>query len=196
MTDLKDRILDAALPDIAFDGWTDIVLERATQKARLHKADVSRAFPNGAFEALEYFTQRADARMAETLKRDYVMKDLKIRERIATAVMVRLREQAPHREAVRRGVAVYALPWHVPAGLRALYRTTDEMWHQAGDTATDWNHYSKRIILSKVYMSTLMVWLNDNSPNLADTEAFLRRRIENVMQFEKLKAKVKSWRAT
>jgi ubiquinone biosynthesis protein COQ9 len=195
MTELQDRILDAALPNIAFDGWTETVFKNAATQAGLHPADVSRAFPNGIMEALEYFTTRSDARMAETLQRDYAMKEMKIRERIATAVMVRLRQNLAHREAVRRGLAVYALPWNVPAGIRALYRTTDEMWHQAGDTATDWNHYSKRIILSKVYMSTLYVWLDDNSPNLEETEAFLRRRIENVMQFEKLKAKVKSWRA-
>ncbi|MFZ4125318.1 MAG: COQ9 family protein [Rickettsiales bacterium] len=195
MTSLQDRILDAALPDIAFDGWTDSVLERAAQKAGLHKADVSRAFPSGVFEALEYFTQRGDARMSESLKRDYNLASMKVRERITTCVLVRLKQNLPYREAIRRGVAVYALPWHAAAGLRALYRTMDEMWHLSGDTATDWNHYSKRIILSKVYMSTLYVWLSDDSPNLAETEAFLRRRIDNVMQFEKFKAKVKSWRA-
>jgi ubiquinone biosynthesis protein COQ9 len=195
MTSLQDRILDAALPDIAFDGWTETVLEHAAVKAGLHRADVHRAFPEGVLEALEYFTARADARMSETLRQDYNLASMKIRERIATCVMVRLKQNLPHREAIRRGLAVYALPWNAPAGLRALYRTMDEMWHLSGDTATDWNHYSKRIILSKVYMSTLYVWLNDNSPNLEETEAFLRRRIENVMQFEKLKAKVKEWRA-
>jgi len=195
MTDLQDRILDAALPAVAFDGWTQHVLEDAAVKAGLHKADVSRAFPAGVMDALEYFTTRADQRMGTALAHDYSMKDMKIRERIATAVMVRLRAQTQHREAVRRALAVYALPWHIPAGIRALYRTMDEMWHQAGDTATDWNHYSKRIILSKVYMSTVYVWLEDTSANLEETEAFLRRRIENVMQFEKFKAKVKSWRA-
>lgn len=192
---LQDRILDAALPDIAFDGWTQTALENAAQKAGLHKADVSRAFPGGVMDAVEYFTQRTDQRMSESLKKDYNLPSMKVRERIATCVMVRLRLLTPHREAVRRAMAVYALPWNVPAGIRAMYRMTDEMWHLSGDTATDWNHYSKRIILSKVYMSTVYVWLDDNSPNLEETEAFLRRRIENVMQFEKLKAKVKNWRA-
>lgn len=192
---LQDRILDAALPDIAFDGWTLTTLETAAKRAGLHKADVARAFPGGIVEALDYFAARTDARMIESLTKDYNLAAMKIRERIATCVMVRLRLMTPHREAVRRGMAVYALPWSVPAGLRTLYRTMDEMWHLSGDTATDWNHYSKRIILSKVWMSTLYVWLDDNSANLEETEAFLRRRIENVMQFEKLKAKVKSWRA-
>lgn len=195
MTDLQDRILDAALPDIAFDGWTQAALGSGAKKAGLHAADVSRAFPGGVLEALNYFTARGDALMSEALKRDYDLPNMKVRERIATCVMVRLRQNLAHREAIRRGLAVYALPWHAAAGLRALYRTMDEMWHLSGDTATDWNHYSKRIILSKVYMSTLYVWLDDNSPKLEETEAFLRRRIDNVMQFEKFKAKFKNWRA-
>lgn len=195
MNSLQDRILDAALPDIAFDGWTDSVFEKAAQKAGLHRADMHRAFPGGLTEALEYFTTRTDMRMSEILRTEYNLASMKVRERIASCVMVRLRLLEPHREAVRRAMAVYALPWNAASGMRALYRMTDEMWHLSGDTATDWNHYSKRIILSKVYMATVTVWLNDSSPELEETEAFLRRRIENVMQFEKLKAKVKSWRA-
>jgi len=189
MTDLRDKILDAALPDIVFDGWNMATFKRAAEKAGLNPLEAERAFPGGAVEALDYCTRRADARMVETLKNDYALGEMKIRERIATAVMVRLRHEAPYREAVRRGVAFYSLPWNAPRALKSLYRTVDEMWIAAGDTATDWNFYSKRFLLSQVYMSTLYVWLNDDSPAFADTEAFLRRRIENVMTIQKLKGK-------
>ncbi len=191
MSDIRDQILDAALPDIVFDGWTQGVLERAAQRTGLSAVDVKRSFPGGAVDALDYFTERADRRMLESLERDFSMSDLKIRERIATAVMVRLRQNQPYREAVRRGLAVYALPWHAAEGLKRLYATVDAMWHAAGDTSTDYNFYTKRLLLSKVYMTTLYVWLDDATPDLADTEAFLRRRIENVMQIEKLKAKAR-----
>ncbi len=189
---LEDRVLDAALPLIAFEGWTDRACEEAVKNAGLAPIDLRRAFPGGAAEALEYFTIRADRQMRETLTRDYNLASMKIRERIATIVMVRLGQQLPNREAVRRGRAFYALPWNAPAGLRALWRTMDEIWHLAGDTATDWNHYSKRLILAQVYLATLDIWLGDNSADMAETEAFLRRRIDNVMQFEKFKARVAS----
>jgi ubiquinone biosynthesis protein COQ9 len=190
---LQDRLLDAALPRIAFEGWTEHALERAATEAGLAAADVRRAFPSGILEALNYFTQRADRQMRDLLTRDYNLPSMKVRERIATAVMVRLRQQLPQREAVRRGRAFYALPWNAPSGIRALYRTMDEIWHLAGDTATDWNHYSKRLILSQVYLTTFDVWLEDATPDLSETEEFLRRRIDNVMQFEKFKAKAKNW---
>jgi len=191
MTDLQDRILDAALPSIVFDGWTGATLEQAAKSIGLTDFDVKRAFPDGPINALSYFSARADAQMLEVLRKDYSLPTMKIRERIATAVMVRLRAQAPYREAVRRGLGVLALPWNVPAATRSLYATVDAIWREAGDTSTDYNFYTKRLLLSKVYSTTLWVWLDDKTADLSETEAFLRRRIENVMQIEKFKARAK-----
>lgn len=189
MSDLADRILDAALPAIAFDGWTMRVLERAASDAGLSAFDATRAFPRGPIDAVNRFTQRMTEQMLAALPADYA--SLKIRERIAVAVMARLRLQLPHREAVRRAVAVYAMPWHAADAMRASYDTVDAIWRAAGDTSTDYNFYTKRMILAKVYAATLLVWLSDASDDLGDTQAFLRRRIDNVMQFEKFKAKAK-----
>lgn len=189
MDDLQALILDAALPATAFDGWTMGVLEDAAKSVGLTAFDVKRAFPGGVVDAVNLFVQRADAQMLAALPADYAKQ--KIREKIAIAVMTRLRQQLPHREAVRRALAVYAMPWNSAAGIQRSWATADAIWRAAGDTSTDYNHYTKRMILSKVYGATLMVWLNDTTAELTETEAFLRRRIENVMQFEKFKAKAK-----
>ena len=189
MDDLQTRILDAALPAIAFDGWTLGVLEQAAKSQGLTPFDVKRAFPGGVVDAVNLFVARADDQMLAALPADYTK--LKVREKIAVAVMARLRQQLPHREAIRRALAVYAMPWNSAAGIQRSWATADAIWRAAGDTSTDYNHYTKRMILSKVYGATLMVWLNDTTADLAETEAFLRRRIENVMQFEKFKAKAK-----
>ena len=191
MTQLQDTLLDAALPNVVFDGWTQTMLERAATSIGRTAFDVRRAFPNGAIDAVNHFAARADAQMLETLRRDYDLSSMKIREKIATAVMVRLRAQAGSREAVRRALGLYALPWNMVAATKALYATVDAIWREAGDTSTDYNFYTKRLMLSKVYSSTVSVWLNDTTDDLSETEAFLRRRIENVMQIEKFKAKTK-----
>lgn len=191
MNDIRDRIIDAALTEAVFDGWTQGTLERAAERVGLTAFDAKRAFPHGVVEALNYHSRRGDTRMLESLTTEYNLPTMKIRERIATAVMVRLRQNTAHREAIRRALAVYAMPWNSVAGMKNLYATVDAMWHAAGDTSTDYNFYTKRMLLSKVYTTTLYVWLDDPSPNLEDTEAFLRRRIENVMQIEKFKAKAK-----
>ncbi len=190
MTDLQNRLLDVALPTIVFDGWTMHAFENAATTIGLTAFDVKRAFPGGVADAVALFSTRADERMVATLRSDYQLSAMKIRERIATAVMVRLRQNTAHREAVRRAIAFYALPWNVAAGLNALYATVDAMWREAGDTSTDYNFYTKRMLLAGVFKSTVVVWLDDASDDLAATEAFLRRRIENVMQIEKAKAKV------
>lgn len=192
MDRLKKQILEAALPAIVFDGWTMSTLEHAAQKAGLSPIDAKRAFPGGAAEALEFFHAEADAAMLEMLNRDYKLSEMKIRERIATAVMVRLRHLLPHREAVRRATGFYLLPSNRAAGAKALYHTVDTIWHAAGDTSTDYNFYTKRLLLAGVLTSTTRIWLEDKSKNLADTQAFLHRRIENVMQIEKAKGKLRA----
>ena len=191
MTQLQDSILDAALSHIIFDGWTLAAVERAAGQSGFSAFDVKRAFPQGVMDVLSYFLTRADNRMLAVLAEDYDLPNMKIRERIATAVMIRLKQNTCHREAVRRAVGVYALPWNIPAATRALYATTDAIWRAAGDTSTDYNFYTKRLMLAQVYSSTLAVWLDDKTADFSETEAFLRRRIENVMQIEKFKAKTR-----
>lgn len=188
MNTLREQIVIAAIPHTVFEGWTIGALERGAADIRRTAFDVKRVFPGGVVEAVDCFSALADAQMLKALRQDHHLPSMKIRERIATAVMVRLRQQAPHRESVRRAMSVYRLPWNIPAATRALYQTVDAIWREAGDTSTDYNFYTKRLLLSQVYTSTLSIWLEDQSPDLAETEAFLRRRIDDVMQIEKLKA--------
>src|SRR5689334_24790982 len=116
---------------------------------------------------------------------------MKVRERIAAAVKARIAALRPHKEAARRAVAFLSLPPHAALGAKLVYRTVDAMWRAAGDTATDFNFYTKRGILAGVYGSTAVRWFNDTSEDEKPTEEFLAARIENVMQFEKFKAKAK-----
>ena len=116
---------------------------------------------------------------------------MKVRDRIRALIWFRLETMAPAREAVRTGLSILAMPQNLALGARIGWRSADLMWRIAGDTATDYNHYSKRLILSGVYGSTLLAWLDDQSDGWADTAAFLDRRLAGVMRFEKWKA---SWR--
>lgn len=191
MDTLQHTILTASLPHIAFDGWTMATLEHGARDAGLPAAEAHRAFPGGVMDAIEAHSHDADERMLKTLRTEYSLPTMRVRERIATCVMVRLRQAMHEREAVRRALAHVLLPWNAPRGMRMLHKTVDAMWREAGDTSVDWNYYSKRLLLSKVYMTTLYAWLDDESPGLRDTEAFLARRIEAVMQIEKFKGKAK-----
>lgn len=194
MTDtLKDSLLDAMLPHVIFDGWSDVALRAAAKDMSVDSEAVRAAFPDGARDALSYHSERADARMVESLNNDYSLETMKIRERIATAVMVRLEQNTAHKDAIRKGVAHFNLPWNAPEGLRLLSKTVDAMWIAAGDDATDYNWYTKRALLAKVYSTTLYFWLNDESENHQDTRDFLHRRIDDVMQIQKWKGKAEKW---
>ena len=186
----KDAILKAALKDAAFDGFTDAVLAKAGKSAGADKATIARLFPEGVLSLIEFFSASVDKAMEERLAAVDLPKR-KVRERIKIAVLTRLALLAPNKEAARRAAALMTLPMHAARGARLMYATVDAMWRAAGDTSTDFNFYTKRGILAGVYGSVLVRWFNDTGEDESATEAFLDARIENVMQFEKFKAKAK-----
>jgi len=187
---LREAVVKAALPHIAFDGFTDKLMNDAAEEAGASKDDMARLFPKGALSLIEVYSDSVDREM-ETRLRKVKLKDMKIRARIATAVKTRIAILKPNKEAARRAVAHLSLPPHVPLGARLVYRTVDAMWRAVGDTSTDFNFYTKRGILAGVYSATLMRWFTDDSEDEKPTEEFLAARIENVMQFEKLKARMR-----
>jgi ubiquinone biosynthesis protein COQ9 len=198
--DFADMTLDelaiALGPEIAasavFDGWNDTALEAAAEMAGVDP-DVARlAFPadsaNGrAMQMIEAWIRSVDRAMEAEWPEERLAQ-LKIRERIRTLVAFRLEAVADIDEAVRRALAIMAMPQNAPRALRLGWDSADLMWRLAGDRATDYNHYTKRAILAGLYSSTLAVFVNDDSEGKEDTYAFLDRRIEGVMKFEKVKA--------
>ncbi len=187
---LKEHVLKAALKDAAFDGFSESVLAKAAADSGVDAATRARLFPDGPLSLIEYFSTSIDAAMEEKLSTTD-LRARKIRERIKIAIMTRLWLLEPHKEAARRAAAALTLPMHAALGAKLMYRTVDAMWRAAGDTSTDFNFYTKRAILAGVYGSVLMRWFSDTSEDDSATEAFLDARIENVMQFEKFKAKAK-----
>jgi len=187
---MREAVLAAALPHAAFDGFTDSLLQKAGGEAGVGKADLVRLFENGALSLVEFFSTHTDAEMEKRLA-GMDLKAMKIRARIATAVKTRLAILKPHKEAARRAAAMLALPMHAALGAKLMYQTVDAMWRATGDTSTDFNFYTKRGILAGVYGSTAVRWFNDTSEDEKPTDDFLAARIENVMQFEKFKAKAK-----
>lgn len=185
----KRALLEAMLPHVPFDGWTARSLALAVRDTGLDNGVALRAFPGGAADLLDFWVSETDAAMLRVLEgRDLAA--MKVRERVRLAVMTRLELAAPHREAVRRALALEALPQHGPRALKQLYRTVDAIWYAAGDTATDYNFYTKRLLLAGVYGATLLHWLDDKSENFAGTAAFLDRRLADVMRIEKAKGKL------
>ena len=179
-------MLDAALPHVPFDGFTDKVLAEAAAEAGLDKIALARLFPEGPLSLVEAFSDGIDTEMEKRLAK-LKLPQMKIRDRIKTAVLTRLELLAAHKEAARRAAAFLTLPPHAAMGAKLLYRTVDTIWRAIGDTSTDFNFYTKRAILAAVYSATLMRWFTDDSEGEAATQEFLAHRIDNVMQFEKLK---------
>ena len=189
LTEAREQIVLAALPHVPFDGWTRETLNAAAADAGIDPGLTAQAFPRGGVDLAMGFHRLGDRWLAQDL--DGIDLDaMRIRERITHCVRRRIELVAEHREAVRRAAALFALPMRAPDGARAIWETADLIWTQCGDTATDYNWYTKRMILSSVHSATVLFWLGDQDPRYQATWDFLDRRIENVMQFEKVKANV------
>jgi ubiquinone biosynthesis protein COQ9 len=185
---MRESLLDAALPHVAFDGWSEASLRAAAADAGVARDMVRAIAPRGALDLAVAYHRRGDAAMRARLAAAD-LSAMRFREKVASAV--RFRIEAAEREAVRRGAALFALPQNAVMGARLIWDTADAIWTALGDTSQDLNWYSKRAILSGVYSSTVLFWLGDETPDHAATWAFLDRRIEDVMRFEKLKAQVR-----
>ena len=187
LAELRPRLVAAMLPDVPFDGWTALARDAAAYAQGVDRDIAAMALPDSA-AMVDADIAHADTLMVAAMGD---VSGLKVRDRIRLALRSRLEAASADREAVRRALAVLAQPQHAGLAARSLWRTADTMWRAAGDTATDFNHYSKRAILGAVYSASLLYWLDDDSDDHEATWAFIDRRIDSIMKFEKTKASAK-----
>jgi len=183
--------LAARLPRHAvFEGWSDTALAAAADELGIPADRAALCFPGGAVDMIDAWFADIDRKMALSMDAQNA-RAMKIRDRIRTALVARLDEASRYPDALRRAMAILARPQNAARSAKLGWRAADAMWRAAGDTSVDFAWYTKRTTLAAVYASTLMAWMDDDSDGFADTRAFLDRRIDNVMSFEKLKARIR-----
>jgi len=187
---IRERLALAVGENAVFDGWTRAAIEAAADGQGIDRDQARLAMPKDQAGMIDVYLQGVDRALEDALPPER-LEGLKIREKIRAIVWKRLEIMEPAREAVRRALSILAMPQNLPIALKTGWRTADLMWRIAGDTSTDFNHYTKRMTLGALYASTLLVWLDDRTDGFAETAGFLDRRIDDVMRFEKFKAQ---WR--
>lgn len=186
LDEIRAHLAPLIARNAGFDGWTETAVTAAAEFAGVDPDVAKLAFPGGAVDMIDAWFAQVDAAMLDAVGPR--LATMKVREKIAALVESRLDTLAPDREGLRRALAILAMPQNAATGAKLGWRAADVMWRAAGDTATDYNHYTKRAILGGVYAATITVFLDDESMGQADTRAFLARRIEGIMRFEKTKA--------
>lgn len=189
---LRRRLALAVGENAVFDGWTRAAVDSAASRLGIEPLQARLAMPNDQAGMIDVYIQEVD-RALEAYFTPERLAGMKIREKVRGLVWRRLEVMGPAREAIRRALAILAMPQNLALALRISWRTADVMWRIAGDSSTDFNHYTKRITLGAVYGSTLLFWLDDDSVGWSATAEFLDRRIDDVMRFEKFKA---DWRGS
>jgi ubiquinone biosynthesis protein COQ9 len=175
----RDRLIEAMLPDVAFDGWSHAALRVASRQIGVPAAEVEALFPRGAPDLVAGFSRWADRRMLDRIEAAPIG-EASVSARIKRAVSLRFEVVQPWREAVRRALSVLAMPPHALLGLRLVYETVDAIWYAAGDRATDFSFYTKRGTLAGIYTAALLYWLEDRSEDATETQAFLDRRLSEL----------------
>lgn len=181
----RDAAIRAALPHVPALGWTSAALEAGLRDLGQDPLEAEWLFPRGPVEAVEAWCDLADREMEQAARAEDLV-PLRIPARIRRVVTIRLEQAEPHREAVRRALALQALPWNAASALRTVARTADSMWAAAGDTSADFSWYTRRATLAGVYGATLAFWLQDEEPGFPATRAFLDRRLADLGRFQRL----------
>lgn len=189
LDDLRLELAPALAGAAVWDGWSETAVRSAAQDTGIDPDAALYAFKDGPMAMIAAWIARVDAAMEAALPPERLA-TMKIRERIRALVQFRLDAVEANKEALRRALAIMAMPQNVPAALKLGWRSADLMWRLAGDTASDYNHYTKRTILASIYGATLAVFVDDGSEDHAETRAFLGRRLDGVMKFEKVKAQL------
>jgi ubiquinone biosynthesis protein COQ9 len=178
----RRKVLEAILAQVPFDGWTGLAYEATLKQSGLSPSDAALLFPRGIYDVVDAFGTMADEAMLDCISTQRGFADFRIRDKIGFAVRARLEFLTPRREAMRRLMIWYAMPHHWPLGLKRIYRTVDLIWRAAGDVSTDFNFYTKRGLLAGVLKTTLLFWLDDDTPGCSASWEFLERRIAEVLR--------------
>ncbi|ATE62991.1 COQ9 family protein [Rhizorhabdus dicambivorans] len=190
LDELRDALAERLPANAVFDGWADAALAATAAGLGVPADRAALCFPGGTIDMIDAWFAAIDRTMtAELAARDLAA--MKIRDRIRTALLIRLDLATAHPDALRRAMAILARPDHLAHAGKLAWRAADAMWRAIGDSSVDFAWYSKRTTLAAIYAATITAWMDDDSEGFADTRAFLDRRIDDVMKFEKLKARMK-----
>jgi len=188
----QDRLLNAILARVPQKGWTELAVAAAVKDSRLSVDEGKRLFAAGIKDVIRAFEDKTDQAVRQKIRANRRFAAMRVRDKVTFGVRARLEFLAEHRAAVQRLVVWYALPTHLPHAVAHLWHVADFIWGEAGDTSTDYNRYTKRLLLAAVFKATLIFWLNDISPDYRETWAFLDRRIADAMALGKGASAVKA----
>jgi ubiquinone biosynthesis protein COQ9 len=182
----EQQVLDGVLALAPTTGWRG-AFSRAARGAGFNVAETELLLPGGPRDLAALLSRRHDQAALAVLEAANPS-PLKIRDRIRAGVVARLDAAHADQGSLGAWAGFLAFPTNLPLALRLVWESADHLWRWAGDVATDENHYSKRAILAAILISTLAIDLRQGRAVAID---YLNARIDNVMAFEKWKARIK-----
>ncbi len=197
----KQLILEKFLDNIAFEGVGEEVLEKSILESNLKPEHKELIFEEGVLSALEFYFNQIIQNLAQKIESHQNFSDLKIRQKIKFSVLEIFKYQTDHKLATSRILSFYFDiknftksnygPKPFSLAFKNLYRFSDQIWYLIGDKSTDYNFYTKRLVLSKLIAKSSKIFVDDVTTDLQKTSQAIDNEIENIMKFEKAKSQIK-----
>jgi len=170
------RILTCAMGRVPALGWKEALPAGAVDAGFL-PFTAQQLLARGVFDLVDFHLDQQRGRLKEELS---TSTSTSTRQALLVLCRHRLHGNLPVLHRMPEALAIMARPEHCAAALQQLVGLADDMWYLAGDRAVDMSWYSKRSSLAGVYAASELFMVQDASPDHADTDAFLLRRLDEV----------------
>ena len=183
---IRNQILQEAKPIIVENGWNEDLFFNISKSSKYKYSEIKALFPEGYMQLLEVYLESINQLMSQKAKEIDLIR-LRVHERVRELLILRLKIVAKDKDLFKKTFSYLALPHNLKISTRVLYKTVDEIWFLSGDISTDFNFYSKRIILASIYTSTIIHFVNNE--NIDETNLILNKLLKKVSLIPKFKNK-------
>ena len=180
------KILNLSKYVISKYGWNDLIFKKISKEKKININEINLFFPNGFKEMIKYSLSCLNYDLEKQINQINI-KNIPLHKKIKKIVLTKIEIMNDNKNFYKKTFYYLMIPTNYKLLTSQLYVSIDLMWRLSDDTSTDFNYYTKRIILSGVYSSVIMSFLKND--NMIEIENVLDNRLSKVSKIPVLKNK-------
>jgi ubiquinone biosynthesis protein COQ9 len=180
MKSKQDKLANLFIQEVPKFGWSRETLLHCAKKQKLSTPNLALMFPSFEYDVLKYLIAQNNS-LVEKNYNSFNNSRLKTRDKIKTIMELKFDSNAYLKDALPEMLKFLLRPGNIFMSIKMLHQNSDFIWKLAGDKSNDFNYYSKRGLLSMVYLATLIYWLNDKSSKGIGTKNFISKSVDGIV---------------
>jgi len=190
--EIKANILKNFIENAPFDGWNENNIASTIKAEGLEEGYAEVLFPEG-IRSLNNDIAKQCASLVNKQIKGLNLKGLRVPEKVEKLCHLKILTYheifGGNKEALKKYFASSLNPNNTLNSFKYIFEFSSDVWNFLGDKSTDFSYYTKRLSLSKIYSEAALYSLSDESEGLELTAQFLKRTIDGLMKFHRLKQK-------